>query len=303
MKKIILVIVVAVTFLLTSCSAKNYTYVEGKINIVATTTMIGDLANQVGGDFVSVTTLMSVGVDPHLYQPKASDTTALLKADLIIINGLHLEGQMGEVLENVDASKLLIIGDYLNKDELIHIDKDTVDPHIWFNVLNWKLASAAVTKKLIEMDSDNTTSYQTMGDNYLVELEELHQYVLSKVAELEESQRVLVTAHDAFNYFGQTYGFDVYAIQGISTESEASVNDISSLAKLVKKLDVKAIFVESSISKATINSVIEASELLGHSLIIGGELYSDSLGDVEHDSETYIKTVKNNVDTIVDALK
>lgn len=304
MKKYILFLFAIFTMVsIISCSNSGYEYVEGKLNVVATTTMIGDLANEVGGENVSVTTLMNTGVDPHLYQPKASDTNALLKADLVIMNGLHLEGQMGEVLEQLEASKLLIIGDYLPEENIVKDDQNIVDPHIWFNVENWILATDIVSDKMIALDSERSEAYNELRVSYKLELDVLQTYVLSRVAELDEDKRVLVTAHDAFNYFGQAYGFDVYAIQGISTESEASVDDIQQLARLVRDLDVKAIFVESSIPVSTINSVVESAGSLGHELAIGGELFSDSLGDESTDAETYIKTVMSNVDTIVDSLK
>lgn len=303
MKKILLTISVILAVISLSACQNGYQYIEGKVNIVATTTMLGDASEVLGGDEVYVKTLMNTGVDPHLYQPKASDTTALQKADLIIVNGLHLEGQMGEVLEKIDQEKILIVGDFIPEEHLLYADKDTMDPHIWFNVSLWKIVASTITDKLIDLDEDNTEHYEGLGQAYQDDLTDLHAYVLNRVSELSEDKRVLVTAHDAFNYFGNAYGFEVHAIQGISTESEASVNDIKNLANLVKDLDVKAIFVESSISQATINSVIEASESIGHTLVIGGELYSDSLGDESNNTDTYIKTFKSNVDTIVDALK
>mgnify|MGYP000651596953 CR=1 FL=1 len=206
-------------------------------------------------------------------------------------------------IKPTDDSKLITLGDYLPEENILREDANTEDPHIWFNVLNWKIAAEALMNKLKDIDSSNSSAYDTTGNAYMLELDDLHQYVLDKVSELAEEERVLVTAHDAFNYFGNTYGFDVYAIQGISTESEPSVSDIQDLAILVKDLDVNAIFVESSVPEATINSVIEAAAQLDHTLVVGGELYSDSLGDSDHITETYILTVNSNVDTIVDALK
>lgn len=303
MKKILLILSLALAFLLVSCGKNTYTYVEGKVNIVATTTMLGDLSKEIGGDFVSVTTLMSVGVDPHNYEPRPSDTKALDKADLVITNGLHLEAQMGKVLENLPKSKVLVIGEHIDQNRLLKDENGAIDPHIWFDISLWEIAANALGNRLISSDSANKDAYQTRLTTYLKELSDLEDYVVNRVSELTPSQRKLVTAHDAFQYFSNAYGFSVHAIQGISTESEASVADIQALAKLVKEENVKAVFIESSIPQHTIQSVINAAKNLGHTVTIGGELYSDSLGDSASGSETYIKTIKKNVDTIVNALK
>lgn len=303
MKKILLIVLIGSTVLLAGCNRSGFVYVEGKINIVATTTMIGDLVQELGGDMVSVTTMMGVGVDPHLYQPKPSDTNALLKADLVIINGLHLEGQLGEVLTQLDENRVLVIGDHIPTELLITADDGSIDPHIWFDVSIWIYAAEIVTDKLIELDTENKSAFENRLNAYRMELEALHQYILERSAELTPEQRVLVTAHDAFGYFGLAYGFDVHAIQGISTEGEASVSDIQALAELVKELNVKAIFIESTVPEFTVNSVIQTAQALGHTIVIGGELYSDSLGDLEHGTETYIKTMRSNIDKIINALK
>ncbi len=304
MKKILLLIMffMAVSSL-TGCGTK-YEYVEGKVNIVATTTMLGDLSKQLGGDKVSVTTLMSVGVDPHLYSAKASDTNALDQCDFIVYGGLHLEGKMVDILETLSLEK-----PYLNSGEalvdgggtLLTDDKGNTDPHIWFNVENWIIVAESLTQKLIDYDPDNVSYYQTLGNEYVDSLEDLHQWVIDRVEELPEAKRILVTAHDAFRYFADAYGFEVEAIQGISTESEASISDINRLVDLVIEKQVKAIFVENSVPQKTIESVIASAADRGYTLTIGGELYSDSLGDGS-DSE-YVNAVKTNVSRIVDSLK
>lgn len=304
MKKILIIIALFMTLLsLTACKS-NYNYVEGKVNIVATTTMLGDLAKQVGGDKVSVTTLMGVGVDPHLYSAKASDTNALEKSDFIIYGGLHLEGKMVDVLEILSEEK-----PYLNSGEaliekggtLLFDGKGNTDPHIWFNAENWMIIAEALTVKLIAYDQENTEYYRTLGDQYQLLLQNLQQTILNRVAELSSDKRVLVTAHDAFQYFGHAYGFEVEAIQGISTDSEASIADINRLVDLVISKQVKAIFVESSVPKKTIDSVIASAKSRGYTLVIGGELYSDSLGD--GNDGTFINAFLSNVNSIVDALK
>ncbi len=304
MKKIFLFFVLTgFIFSLVACGS-SYNYVEGKVNIVATTTMLGDLAKHIGGDKVSVTTLMGVGVDPHLYSPKASDTKALEKSDFIIFNGLYLEGKMVDILETISEEKAhLNAGESLaiGNGTLLFDEKGTTDPHIWFDVENWIVVAQSLNQKLMDFNPENATYYEMRGAVYVSSLETLQLWVLDRVSELSEEARILITAHDAFQYFANAYGFQVEAIQGISTESEASISDINRLVDLVIEKQVKAIFIESSIPQKTVDSVIAAAANRNYTLIIGGELYSDSLGDDE-DSQ-YINAFKTNVNRIVDALK
>ena len=302
-KAIIAFTIIVIGFTLSACGS-NYEYVEGKVNIVATTTMLGDLAKELGGDNVSVTTLMGVGVDPHLYSAKASDTNALLKSDMIVYGGLHLEGKMVDILEELSDDKAYInSGEVLENDQgtILYDDNQTADPHIWFNVENWIIVAKAFTKELIEIDPDNENDYTSLGNAYVKELEALNTWIKDEVQTLSEDKRILVTAHDAFRYFADAYDFEVHAIQGISTDSEASISDINTLVDLVTTLGVKSIFIESSVPQKTIDSVIESAKNEGYDLSIGGELYSDSLGDGIYSS--YIEAVKHNVETIVEALK
>lgn len=305
MKKVILYVLGLFMILnLIGCKRiEGYKYIDGKVNIVATTTMLGDLAKEVGGEHVSVTTLMAVGVDPHSYVPRPSATNSVSKADLVIINGLFLEAQMGKVISTINDEKLLVIGDYFEESQLLKDEDGALDPHVWFDVENWKVATNALYNKLVSIDGDNKTYYENRVKTYLDELTKLDNYVIDKVKELPEEKRILVTAHDAFSYFGKAYGFEVYAIQGISTETEASAKDIQDLANLVVNLKVKAIFVESSVPENTINSVINAAKAKEHDVVVGGELFSDSLGDEISGADTYLKMVKKNVDTIVNNLK
>ncbi|MDY0276602.1 MAG: zinc ABC transporter substrate-binding protein [Acholeplasma sp.] len=304
MKRILMLLVIAFAAItLVSCNKNDYEYIEGRVNIVATTTMLGDLSKELGGDYVNVKTLMNVGVDPHNYEPRPSDSTALKKADLVVVSGLHLEAKMGEVLENLPNDKVIVVGNSIPTDKLLKDENNATDPHFWFDISLWKLAANALSTKLIAVDNTNKEAYKTRLETYLYELDVLEQYVFDRVSSLEESKRKLVTAHDAFQYFANAYGFEVHAIQGISTESEASAKDIQDLANLVKNLNVKAVFIESSIPEATIRSVIDAAKALGHTVTVGGELFSDSLGDSASAAETYIKTIRKNIDTIVNALK
>ncbi|MFP4177536.1 MAG: metal ABC transporter solute-binding protein, Zn/Mn family [Acholeplasmataceae bacterium] len=302
-KACLFVLFITAILTLAACDT-TYDYVEGKVNVVATTTMLGDLSERIGGEHVSVTTLMDVGVDPHLYSPKASDTNALDKSDFIVFNGLNFEGKMVDILETLSQEK-----PYLNAGEalvagggtVLYDEQDSADPHIWFNVENWIIVAEGLTAKLMDHDPANADYYADRGDDYVKALEDLQEWTLTRVRELTEEQRILVTAHDAFGYFARAYGFEVEAIQGMSTESEASISDINRLVDLVISREVRAIFIENSVPQKTVDSVIAAARDRDYTLVIGGELYSDSLGD--GDNAEYINAFKTNVNRIVDALK
>lgn len=289
--------------LLSSCGRSAYNYVDDKLNVVATTTILGDLATTLGGDKVSVKTLMGVGIDPHLYTAKVSDTNAISKTDFIVYGGLHLEGKMSEIFEYQAKKKPVFnSGDaIIEQNGMILKNGNVIDPHVWFNVENWMKVSKGLTNKYIELDPENKEYYQEIGNAYYLELESLHNWVVSTTNLIKEEEKILVTAHDAFAYFGEAYGFRVKAIQGISTDSETSVRDIEKLVNLVIENKVKSIFIESSVPQKTIHSVIASARSRGYTLKIGGELYSDSLGDGEN--AHYINAIRHNINIIVDGLK
>lgn len=279
---------------------------NGKLKIVATIGMIADVAKNVGGENVEVVGLMGPGVDPHTYKASAGDVTRMSEADLILYNGLHLEGAMSEVLEKVgqrantyavaeavDQSRLLSSADY----EGAH------DPHIWFDVSIWMKAVEGIRDRLIEIDSDNQEAYQDNADKYLEEMKELHQYVLDRASSVPENQRVLITAHDAFNYFGRAYGFEVRGLQGISTASEAGTADVQNLSEFIATNQIPAIFVESSVPVRNIEAVQAAVKSRGFGVKIGGELFSDAMGTSGTPEGTYLGMVRHNIDTIVSSLK
>ena len=295
-------LLVLVGFMLSACNFDSEK--DDRLYVVATTSMLGDLVHQIGGEEVHLKTLMGPGVDPHLYELKPSDVQALNKADVIIVNGLNLEGKMVDTIENLKqrGKNVVIVGEHIEASRLI-VEDGVYDPHIWFDIDLWKEVAKVVGEELKLSDEENADHYDNGLINYIKELDDLKAFVMDKVSELPEDKRILVTAHDAFTYFGRAYGFEVHAIQGIATDEEPSVRDIEELAILVTELQVKAIFFESSIPEDTIRSVIENAKSKGWNVVVGGELYSDALGDVENDTETYVKTVKHNVTTIVDALK
>ena len=301
----ILGFILCITFLVSCNKSENTADSSQKLKITTTTTMLKDLIRTIGGDKVEVINLMGEGVDPHLYNASAGDVEKLANADVIIYGGLHLEGKMGDIFGKLENSgkNILDVGSTLDKNLLIFEAENTPDPHVWFNTDLWLLEAEAVAAKLSDADPENKEYYMSNLESYKKEINDLTGYIVRRINEIPESKRVLITAHDAFGYFAEQFGLEVKSIQGISTDSEAGTKDISELADFIVKREIKAVFIESSVPRKTIESLQEAVKARGWEVKIGGELYSDSLGDKEHDTDTYIKTVKKNVDVITEALK
>lgn len=280
---------------------------NGKLNVVTTTTMVTDLVKNIGGDKIDINGLMGAGVDPHLYKASEGDVAKLFNANVIIYSGLHLEGKLVEVFEKMEHQnkKTIEISDVIAKDNLIGsaLFASNYDPHIWFDITNWTKMTVYVADKLAEIDVKNADFYKNNAKIYLEKLEVLNKEVAQKINELSEEKRILVTAHDAFNYFGRQHKFNVVGLQGLSTATEAGVQDVQKLAKFIIDNKVKAIFVESSVPKRTIEALQEAVKSKGHEVVIGGTLYSDALGSAGTIEGTYIGMYKANVNTIVNALK
>ncbi|GMW03835.1 MAG: ABC transporter substrate-binding protein [Candidatus Hydrogenedentota bacterium] len=276
------------------------------LKITATTGMIADAARIVGGDHVAITALMGPGVDPHLYKATQGDLDALANADLVLYNGLHLEGRMADVLVKMASRvKTVQITDAIPQ-ELLREPPEFqghYDPHVWFDVSLWSRAVERVRDALIEVDSANADAYRANADAYLKELMELHEYAKAQLATIPESGRVLITAHDAFGYFGQAYGLEVMGLQGISTAAEFGLQDIERLVNIVVDRKIKAVFIETSISPKSIEALIQGVKAKGHEVAMGGQLYSDALGEAGTPAGTYVGMVRHNVDTIVGALK
>lgn len=303
----LILVVGMMSTLLSGCSHPAQTASDGKLSIITTTTMLYDLTSVIGGEQVAVTALMGPGIDPHLYQASAGDVTKMQEADVVIYNGLHLEGKMGDIFESLSnqGRAIVCVEDGIDQSMLL-ADEDNPeihDPHIWFNVSIWKDAARHVAGRLGEIDPDHAAAYSANLVSYLTGLDELEQYIKDRVQELPENQRVLVTAHDAFRYFGNAYGFQVMGLQGISTDAEAGTADVSNLATFIATNQIKAIFVESSVPPKNIEALQAAVKAQGFEVEIGGELYSDSLGDESSGHDTYILTFKANIDTIINALK
>jgi len=301
-RSIVILIVLALTF-----SCKNETPSSGNLNIVTTTTMITDLVKNIGGDLVNVEGLMGSGVDPHLYKASEGDVTKLVNADIIFYNGLHLEGKLVEVFEKMGSSAKtpIALGEELDKSTLIGSDyfASNYDPHVWFDIAYFKLFAKKVTAVLSERDPENAENYTANLDEYLAKLDRLQNKIKDIIASLPKEKRILVTAHDAFNYFGKAYDFEVVGLQGLSTATEAGVRDVQKLSAFIIDKKIKAIFVESSVPKRTIEALQAAVKSKNHDVAIGGTLYSDALGNAGTAEGTYIGMFEYNVKTIVNALR
>lgn len=303
MKKLIVLFVI---LLVTSCG-KKAKKLNGKLNVVTTTTMITDLVKNIGGDKLEVKGLMGAGVDPHLYKASEGDVSKLFNADVVIYNGLHLEGKLENVFEKMEHQnkKTIVASNAIDKNNLISSElfASNYDPHIWFDLNNWTKITSYVAGELAKIDAKNADFYKNNAKTYLDKLSVLNTQVGDKINELSVEKRILVTAHDAFNYFGRQHKFNVVGLQGLSTATEAGVQDVQKLAKFIIENEVKAIFVESSVPKRTIEALQEAVKSKGQEVVIGGTLYSDALGSAGTEEGTYIGMYKANVSTIVNALK
>jgi len=278
---------------------------DGRIKVVTTIGQLTDTVSIVGGDLVNVTGLMGPGIDPHLYVATESNVGLLQEAEIIFYNGLFLEAQMNDILEQLAKNKHVVpVGENIPTDKLLDspIYQDEHDPHIWFDVSIWMQVVEVVRDTLSEYDPENSTTYQENAAAYLLELENLHAYVLDQASKIPEEKRVLITAHDAFNYFGQAYGFEVLGLQGISTAAEAGTGDVQTLAEFIVEHQIPAIFIESSVPVRNIEALQAAVASRGFQVEIGGELFSDAMGNVGTFEGTYIGMVSHNIDTIASAL-
>lgn len=303
--RIILNILLAITLLLTACNP-----VEKKkdkpIKIVCTTNILGDLVEVLAADQSTVVSLMGAGVDPHLYKATQGDLMELNSANVIIYNGLHLEGKMTEIFEKLSNRKNIIAATAgVDQSKLINNSdfKGAYDPHLWFNVKLWIEVIDYIAYQLSTIDGLNQELINQNKEAYIKQLQLLNEEVKSKISSIDKSQRVLITAHDAFAYFGRAYDIEVRGLQGISTLSEYGLKDLSELVDFIVERKVKAVFVESSVSDRSLKAVVQGCRSKGHDVVIGGTLYSDALGAKDSNGGTYIEMVKHNVNTIVENLR
>ncbi|WP_102274829.1 metal ABC transporter solute-binding protein, Zn/Mn family [Cytobacillus massiliigabonensis] len=307
MKKIVGIFLVVSLIFVSACSKQtaNEGNDDGKIIVTTTIGQIADAAKHIGGDKVAVNSLMGPGTDPHLYKATQGDIAKLEKADIIFYSGLHLEGKMLDVLERINKTKpTYAIAEAIDKESLLSANGGSYayDPHVWFDINLWKQALEEVKKGLIEIDPKNKDYYEENSQNFFKQLDELHAYAANEMARIPDEQRVLVTAHDAFGYFGKAFDMEVMGLQGLSTDSEYGLGDVQNLVDTLVKRNIKAVFVESSISERSINAVIEGAKKKGHEVKIGGELFSDAMGEEGTDEGTYIGMYKHNVMTIAESL-
>ena len=280
---------------------------DQKLRVVTTIGMLADAAKNIGGDRVEVVALMGPGTDPHLYKATAGDVKRIDQADLVIALGLELEGRMSEILEqlNVQGKVVLLAGEAIPKEMLMvsPTSHGRPDPHVWFDLKAWQYVTNQIAQSLLELDQQHAAEYLKGAEEYAKKIEETNDWAKKEISQIPESQRVLITAHDAFHYFGRRYGLQVKGIQGTSTVTEAGAADIQTLANLIAEKGIKAIFVESSVPPNTINALQKAVASRGKTVAIGGELFSDAMGNPETEEGTYIGMVRHNVSTIVQALK
>jgi manganese/zinc/iron transport system substrate-binding protein len=306
--RVTLLLLAALLLLLAGCNPAGQAAAnaDGKIRVVTTIGMITDVARNVGGEHVEVTGLMRAGVDPHLYKATEGDVNKLLNAQIIFYGGLFLEARMEDVFEQMAESKPTVaVGEAVPVAERLASPQyaEHFDPHIWMDVKNWMLVVEKIRDELIAFDPDNEASYRANTDAYLAEMKALESWVHEQVATVPEEQRLLVTAHDAFHYFAKGYNFEVFAPQGISTESEAGVEDIRRTIDLVVERNIPAIFVESSVPPDVVEAIVEGARARGHDIHIGGSLFSDAMGEEGTPEGTYIGMIRHNVQTVTSALR
>jgi len=285
-----------------ACAPPNPPQEAGRVNVVTTIGMIRDVVENVGGQHVRVVGLMGPGVDPHLYKASEGDVRRLFRADVIFYGGLHLEARMGEVLEEMGGrTRVRAVTSAIPRDQLMAPPefKGAHDPHVWFDVRMWAYTVDVVAQTLAAEDPAHAADYYANAQRYQSQLAELNEYVRFRAAQVPQERRVLITAHDAFNYFGRAYGFQVRGLQGISTAAEAGTADVQALAEFIATRRIPAVFVESSIPRRT----IEAVRARGFEVEIGGSLFSDAMGNAGTPEGTYVGMVRHNIDTIVAGLR
>lgn len=275
-----------------------------KLKVVTTIAQIGEPLAVIGGDQVEVKSLMGPGVDPHLYKATQSDINTLMEADVVIYNGLNLEGNMLEVFEGMKESKeVMAIAENIAEDQLLTDEQGAVDPHIWFDIELWQTALDSAAEKLQELLPQHADELEARKRTYFEEMGELKAWASQTMAQLPPERRLLVTAHDAFGYFGRFFDLEVVGLQGLSTDDEIGVADIQAIVDLLVERKVPAVFVESSVNPDAIHAVMEGAKQAGLEVKLGGELYSDALGEAGTPEGTYLGMYRHNVQTIYNALK
>jgi manganese/zinc/iron transport system substrate-binding protein len=300
-----LIAAVALIMMVTAGAASGDAY-KGRYPFKATATvgMVGDIVQKVAGDRATVEHIIGAGVDPHVYNPTRGDVAQLLKADIVFYSGLLLEGQMSDILVKVSRKRpVYAVTELLQEAYLIgHAESRHQDPHVWMDVSGWKNAVTVVADALVAFDPPNAHLYRKNAAGYQETLKRLDEYARRVIASIPEEQRILVTAHDAFNYMSRAYGIEVMGIQGLSTESEAGLKDINRIVDELVRRRIPAVFVETSVSDKNVKALIEGTAARGHQVKIGGELFSDAMGPAGTYEGTYVGMIDHNVTTIARAL-
>lgn len=313
MKSHLRITLVLATVLLHGCAQKDTEkksdpnpQSSSQLTIVTTTGMVTDPTAYIAGDHATVTGLIGPGIDPHLYKPTRTDIAKLGSADVVLYSGLLLEGRMTDAFERIAGSDVIVkpVTELISEESLLSPPEfeGHHDPHLWMDPTAWSLAVQVITESLVQADPDSAESYRENAAAYQAQLEALHSYATQVLSTVPESQRILVTAHDAFNYFGIRYNYQVVGIQGISTESEAGVRDIERIVNLIVENKVRAVFVETTVSDRNIKALIAGAKARGHEVVIGGSLFSDAMGQPGTYEGTYIGMIDHNVTTIARAL-
>lgn len=276
---------------------------KGLPRVVATTTMVADLVRQVAGERATVECLLGPGLDPHSYKATPRDSERLLGADLVISSGIHLEGRLADLIGKLSSRvPVIAVGDRLPAERLLDADAGLHDPHVWFDAELWSLLPHEVAAGLGTIDPVHADEYRDRAEAYATRLRGLDAKVRERLASIPEARRVLVTAHDAFRYFGRAYGIEVVGVQGTSTTAEAGLADVNRLVDMIVSRRIPAVFVETSVADRNVQAVMEGAAAQGHTVRLGGRLYSDSLGDEESGHDTLETALLANVETIVAAL-
>lgn len=278
---------------------------EAPIVAVATVGMVADMVREIGGTRVEVIQIMGPGVDPHLYKTTRDDVREIMRGDLIFYSGLMLEGKMSDTLEKIGQTKpVYAVTEQIDPAYLLEPEDFAghYDPHVWMDVSAWAQCVGVVAKALSEHDPEHAEAYAAAAAAYAAELDELHRYGVERIASIPPERRLLITSHDAFNYFGRAYQLDVVGVQGLSTDSEAGLQQINRLVDLIVEREVQAVFVESSVPQKNIRSLIDGARSRGHNVVIGSELYSDAMGPNGTYEGTYIGMLDHNITRVTRAL-
>ena len=267
--------------------------------------MVGELVRHVGGEHVKVTQIMGAGVDPHLYKATRDDVMMIMDGDIVFYSGLMLEGKMSDTLIKMARKKPVIaVTELIDESKLLEPEDFAghYDPHVWMDVAAWSECVEVVRQSLSEFDPAHADDYRKNAHSYQIQLEELHLYGLESISTIPSASRVLITSHDAFNYFGRAYNLDVQGVQGLSTESEAGLQRINELVDTIVSKNVRAVFVESSVPRKNIDALVEGAQYKNHAISVGGELFSDAMGESGTYEGTYVGMLDHNITLVTRAL-